>query len=128
MLMVRHVKAPAKINLHLEVCGKLPNGYHAIKSIFQTVPLYDELDIELTETENSCRVICEKMDLPENNTISKAYRKFCEASGIMVGTLPKQIYNLILKNHLCSFNVLVTKQIQRSKYKWFQLILYAKIS
>ena len=82
MLMVRHVKAPAKINLHLEVCGKLPNGYHAIKSIFQTVPLYDELDIELTETENSCRVICEKMDLPENNTISKAYRKFCEASGI----------------------------------------------
>lgn len=82
MTKIRHVKAPAKINLHLEVCGKLPNGYHTIKSIFQTVPLYDELDIELTESENSCQVICEKMKLPENNTLNKAYQSFCKATGI----------------------------------------------
>ncbi len=40
------IKTPAKINLVLEVLGKRPDGYHEIKSIMQSIGLYDELSFE----------------------------------------------------------------------------------
>ena len=36
-------KAPAKINLTLEVLGKRADGYHEIKSAVQAIALYDTL-------------------------------------------------------------------------------------
>ena len=33
------LKAAAKVNLSLDVTGKLENGYHLIESFFQTVGL-----------------------------------------------------------------------------------------
>lgn len=41
------IRNAAKINLALDVCGILENGYHSIKSVFQTVGLYDEITVEL---------------------------------------------------------------------------------
>ena len=37
-------KARAKVNLGLDVCGRLPNGYHKVKMIMQAIDLYDELE------------------------------------------------------------------------------------
>lgn len=37
------VKAYAKINLGLDVLGRLPNGYHEVKMVMQTVDIWDEL-------------------------------------------------------------------------------------
>lgn len=37
-------KARAKVNLGLDVCRRLPNGYHEVKMIMQTVDMYDELE------------------------------------------------------------------------------------
>jgi len=37
------VKAPAKVNLYLEVVGRRPDGYHDLRTIMQTVNLCDEL-------------------------------------------------------------------------------------
>ena len=37
-------KARAKVNLGLDVCGRMPNGYHEVKMIMQTIDLYDELE------------------------------------------------------------------------------------
>lgn len=42
-------KARAKINLGLDVLGKLENGYHEVKMIMQTIDLYDELVIKRTD-------------------------------------------------------------------------------
>ena len=39
------VKAPAKINLTLEVLGKRPDGYHNISTVMQAVDLYDVITI-----------------------------------------------------------------------------------
>ena len=51
------VKAPAKINLHLEVIKKRKDGFHELKTVFQLVNLYDEISftvsrdiVELKET------------------------------------------------------------------------------
>jgi 4-diphosphocytidyl-2-C-methyl-D-erythritol kinase len=42
---MREVRIPAfaKINLQLEILGKRPDGYHELRTIFQTVSLHDEL-------------------------------------------------------------------------------------
>jgi 4-diphosphocytidyl-2-C-methyl-D-erythritol kinase len=40
------LKAPAKINLTLEVLRKLPNGFHEIRSILQTIDLHDTLYLD----------------------------------------------------------------------------------
>ena len=39
------IKAPAKLNLSLEITGKRSDGYHDISSIFQTVSLFDTIDV-----------------------------------------------------------------------------------
>ncbi len=40
------VKAPAKLNLTLEVLGKRPDGFHEIRSVLQTIDLCDTLHFE----------------------------------------------------------------------------------
>ena len=39
------LRSPAKINLDLRVLGKRPDGYHDIRTIFQTVSLADTIEI-----------------------------------------------------------------------------------
>lgn len=40
------LKSYAKLNLGLEVVGKREDGYHLLKTIFQTIDLYDEIKIK----------------------------------------------------------------------------------
>lgn len=44
------LKAPAKINLWLDIKSKRADGYHDIESVMQTVTLFDEITIERFET------------------------------------------------------------------------------
>lgn len=39
-------KARAKINLALDVCRRLENGYHEVRMVMQTVDIYDELEFQ----------------------------------------------------------------------------------
>lgn len=43
------VAAPAKLNLFLHVCGRRPDGYHDIETLFQLIDLADQVDIELRD-------------------------------------------------------------------------------
>ncbi len=43
------MKAPAKINLTLDVTGRRENGYHDLRMLLQTIDLYDELTLTKTE-------------------------------------------------------------------------------
>lgn len=86
------VKAAAKINLALDVTGKLPNGYHTIESVFQTVGLYDEITVELTEKDIvlSCEVpekFAESDEIPcdERNIAYKTARNFFDENGLDMG-------------------------------------------
>lgn len=49
---MREVKIPAfaKINLRLEILGKRPDGYHELRTIFQTVSLHDELKLKRSKS------------------------------------------------------------------------------
>ena len=37
------VLAPAKLNLALDVVGTLPNGYHDLDMVMQTIDLYEQI-------------------------------------------------------------------------------------
>lgn len=69
--------AYAKVNFGLRVLPGRADGFHGIESIFQTVDLYDELSMTTT-AEKGCVVHCSDMELPENNTLTKAYNAFCK--------------------------------------------------
>lgn len=86
------LKNPAKINLALDVTGKLPNGYHTIESVFQTVGLYDEITVALTEGDIavSCDVPeafgkSDEIPCDERNIAYKAAKLFFETTGLEGG-------------------------------------------
>jgi len=41
----------AKLNLHLQVCGRRPDGYHELRTIFQTIDLHDEIELQVLPKE-----------------------------------------------------------------------------
>ena len=51
----RRFRSFAKINLGLEVTGRLPDGYHELKTLFATVSLHDTIDIDATRSGISVR-------------------------------------------------------------------------
>jgi 4-diphosphocytidyl-2-C-methyl-D-erythritol kinase len=40
------VRCPAKVNLHLEVLGRRPDGYHELRTVFAAVGVWDELVLD----------------------------------------------------------------------------------
>ncbi|MBE6667428.1 MAG: 4-(cytidine 5'-diphospho)-2-C-methyl-D-erythritol kinase [Ruminococcaceae bacterium] len=81
-------KGYAKINLHLDITGRLEGGYHAVATVMQTVTLCDEITIEDIKHSDvpSFEISCNKPDVPcdERNLAYKAALLFCEASGVNV--------------------------------------------
>jgi len=46
--MKKTYKAYAKINLHLDVTGRRPDGYHSVATILQSIGLHDTVTVETT--------------------------------------------------------------------------------
>lgn len=78
---------PAKVNLVLKVLGRLPNGYHALWSIMQTVGLTDELEIRVSSTFRGVRLECPGCALPHdsNNLVYRAAEAVLERSRSTLG-------------------------------------------
>lgn len=88
--MIQHTdmltrKAYAKINLGLDVVGRLENGYHQVRMIMQTVGIYDELTF--APAKSGIRISMDGGELPtgEDNLIYKAARLLMEAGGVKAG-------------------------------------------
>jgi 4-diphosphocytidyl-2-C-methyl-D-erythritol kinase len=70
------MKAPAKVNLHLDILELRDDGYHDLVSVMQMVSLYDHIVVS-TETESDVVAVQGDYPLdPRNNTISEAIRIF----------------------------------------------------
>jgi 4-diphosphocytidyl-2-C-methyl-D-erythritol kinase len=44
------LRAFAKINLDLRILGKRPDGFHELRTVFQTIDWFDEIDVNLANT------------------------------------------------------------------------------
>ncbi len=76
----------AKINLGLDVLGCLPNGYHEVKMIMQSINLYDTITISTTD-DNDIILKSDNANLPTNrdNLIYKAARLILDESKVNTG-------------------------------------------
>lgn len=73
------LKAPAKINLTLEVIGKRPDGYHEVASIIQAISLSDILEFEPAE---NFAFLCDSPDWKaEKSLVSRASSLFVSRLG-----------------------------------------------
>ncbi len=79
------LKAYAKINLGLDVTGRLPNGYHQVKMIMQSVGICDELTLEKTPEGLSMTADSEELPTDESNLVCKAARLMQETFHIPGG-------------------------------------------
>lgn len=82
------IKAPAKINLGLDVVRRKENGYHEVKMIMQTVDICDELTFYKSE-QSGITIQVDVADIPndKDNLIYKAAELLLAQGGIEEGVL-----------------------------------------
>ena len=80
-----NINAYGKINIGLDVTGKREDGYHLVKMIMQTIPLYDELSFEKTSGRITIEVDNPKVPIDNHNLAYKAAEVFKEKYGIEGG-------------------------------------------
>lgn len=78
--------APAKINLLLDIICRLPNGYHSLFMVMQTVDLCDTVEITLRD-DGKINLTCSEKALPTDskNIAYRAAQKFFEVTGVNLG-------------------------------------------
>lgn len=78
-------KAYAKINLFLDITGRLPNGYHTLNTVMQQIDIFDIVTVKRTET--GIGVKCDNPAVPcnEKNIAYRAAAKFFSETGITDG-------------------------------------------
>ena len=77
------VNAPAKINLFLDIIGKLDNGYHSLFMVMQSVGLSDTVTVEESD-ECGIFLSCSDSRLPsdQSNIAYKAAAAFFKKTGV----------------------------------------------
>ena len=79
------IQAPCKINLHLSIGGRRPDGFHSLESIFVPLGLSDTLRLERRGGGGEALSLCNESggpDIPpEENLVLKALSLFREETG-----------------------------------------------
>lgn len=68
------IQTPAKVNLSLDITGRRADGYHTLRSVFQTISLYDTLIITRTDKNTPFSLTCDTEGIPcgASNLVTKA--------------------------------------------------------
>ncbi len=80
------ILAPAKINLTLDILGRRQDGFHELRSIMQSVSVYDRLAVTKTDCDGFS-MVCDTEGVPcdGRNLVIKAAKAFCEHFGVEGG-------------------------------------------
>jgi len=60
------IRALAKLNLDLRVIGRRPDGYHELRTIFQTISLADSIDLSFTPARRTSIELEDARAIPDN--------------------------------------------------------------
>lgn len=66
------LRSLAKVNLGLKVLNKRPDGYHELRTVFQTISLADTIDIEYSPARATSIEIDSTVDIPDNLIVRAA--------------------------------------------------------
>jgi len=72
--MTRSVRLPAyaKLNLDLRVLHKRADGYHELRTVFQTISLADRLEVSFTPSRRTSLELESAVDIPDNLVVRAA--------------------------------------------------------
>ena len=78
------LRAYAKINLSLDVTGKREDGYHLLRSVFQGISLYDDVQVIKDTGTPGITITCNLSYIPtdERNIVHKVATAFFRAAEI----------------------------------------------
>lgn len=94
--MTVRVWAPAKLNLTLDVVGRREDGYHLLRSVMQTIDLYDVVTVSARDDRQLC-VSCDGgIPADEHNTAHRAAVLFREYTGCALG------FDITVEKHIPS--------------------------
>jgi 4-diphosphocytidyl-2-C-methyl-D-erythritol kinase len=79
------VRASAKVNLHLRVYGRRPDGFHGILSLFQAISLADSIVIRSLKESDTIEIDGDFDCQDQDTTIYKAALAYRRATGIRTG-------------------------------------------
>jgi 4-diphosphocytidyl-2-C-methyl-D-erythritol kinase len=81
------LRAFAKLNLGLKLLAKRPDGFHEIRTIYQTIALHDRLEISLCKAGEGVRVECDNPEIPAGgeNLVYRACDLWRRATGFQGG-------------------------------------------
>jgi 4-diphosphocytidyl-2-C-methyl-D-erythritol kinase len=87
------VRSFAKINLDLRVLNKRADGYHELRTVFQTISLADTIHIEYTRSQRTHITVEGNLDIPDNLVVRAAEAVFdaTRAAGTVKFNLRKRI-------------------------------------
>jgi 4-diphosphocytidyl-2-C-methyl-D-erythritol kinase len=86
MTRTARLKAFAKLNLGLRVLYKRPDNYHEIRTVFQTISLADELEVEFSRARSTSIEIEGTPHIPDN-LVERAASLVLESLGIKAKVL-----------------------------------------
>ena len=80
------VRAPAKLNLGLEILARRPDGYHEIATVFVPLRLFDTLEVEAGSA-RGLHLEVRGADLPadKSNLALRAAERACAEMGVAAG-------------------------------------------
>ncbi|MBN1627607.1 MAG: 4-(cytidine 5'-diphospho)-2-C-methyl-D-erythritol kinase [Deltaproteobacteria bacterium] len=89
------IKAPAKINIHLKVTGRRPDGYHELVSIMVPVEIFDIIDLKVS-SDAQIRINCMGREIPadDSNLAYRAAGDFMSRAGIRDGISISLVKNI----------------------------------
>jgi 4-diphosphocytidyl-2-C-methyl-D-erythritol kinase len=73
------VRALAKVNLELRVLGRRSDGYHELRTVFQTISLADTIDIAFTPARRTTISVTADVEIPGGNIMERAAELALEA-------------------------------------------------
>ncbi|BBD07450.1 4-diphosphocytidyl-2-C-methyl-D-erythritol kinase [Desulfovibrio ferrophilus] len=81
------LRAGCKVNLYLEITGRLDNGYHTLKTLFYPLPTpHDTLTLTFGKQGGEFTLSAGDPELEsDSNTIAKAWKVFTEQTGFAPG-------------------------------------------
>ena len=80
------IEAPCKINLHLKIRERRPDGFHTLESLFATLAHGDTLRFECSGEKGDCHLFMTGQAIPaEANLVLRAVSLFRERTGFMDG-------------------------------------------
>ena len=74
------ISALAKINLDLKVLGKRPDGFHELRTVYQTISLADTIEVEFVPSPRTAIRLEAAVEIPDN-LVLRAARMVMDATG-----------------------------------------------